>query len=162
MHIPEAVANYFINRAWGDNKDLTPIQVLKLGYIAHGWTLGYTDGPLINHEVEAWKYGPVVPSIYHRFKHYGNQPIGELAQDFESPFTAKYSTEENTILDAVWKNYGDMDGMTLSTLTHAKGTPWYQVWVEEGGSGRSNAVIEDEKIKHYYTNLINTRESVHG
>lgn len=162
MHMPEAVANYFLQKAWSDNRDLTPIQVLKLAYFAHGWTLGFTEKPLINCEVVAWKYGPVILPIYHQFKCFGNQPIDQLAEDFDSPYESKYSRMENNILDAVWKNYGDMDGMALSALTHTKGTPWYQVWVEEGESKQANAVIEDTKIEMYYKKLIESREPANG
>jgi len=51
------------------------MQLIKLVYIAHGWTLGLYNQPLIGKQVEAWTYGPVIPSVYHDFKHYGRDPI---------------------------------------------------------------------------------------
>ena len=162
MHMPEAVANYFIIKAWGYNKDLTPIQVLKLVYIAHGWVMGYTGKELISHEVVAWRYGPVIPSLYQRFKHFGNQSIDELAEDFDFPYEAQYSGDESDIIGAVWDKYGDMNGMQLSALTHDRGTPWDQVWNDEGGSKRKNAIIANEKIKTYYEKLIENATHSNG
>ena len=46
--------------------DTTPMHVIKLVYLAHGWMLGFTSRALINEAVEAWTYGPVVPSTYYR------------------------------------------------------------------------------------------------
>ncbi len=36
----------------------------KLLYYAAGWHLGFTGEPLFDEDIEAWQYGPVVPSIY--------------------------------------------------------------------------------------------------
>ena len=43
-HRPEAVANRFLELA-GD-EGLTQLQIQKLVYIAHGWTLALYDQPL--------------------------------------------------------------------------------------------------------------------
>ena len=53
--------------------DTTPMHVLKLTYLCHGWMLGIYDHALINEPVEAWQYGPVVPSLYHKYKKFGRR-----------------------------------------------------------------------------------------
>jgi len=53
-----AVANYLIGKAQSEGRSITPMQLIKLVYIAHGWTLGLYDQPLIGEQVEAWTYGP--------------------------------------------------------------------------------------------------------
>src|SRR4051794_28085835 len=71
-----AVARYFIEQSQRDGiLDLTPMKVLKLVYIAHGWVLSSADAPLISESVQAWKFGPVIPSLYHYFKRYGASPV---------------------------------------------------------------------------------------
>ena len=54
---------------------LTPIHILKLVYIAHGWSLAIGEHPLIRNEIEAWEYGPVIRSLYDAVKRYGRDPI---------------------------------------------------------------------------------------
>jgi uncharacterized phage-associated protein len=38
---------------------LTPLQLLKLAYIAHGWSFPIRKQGLIGERIEAWQYGPV-------------------------------------------------------------------------------------------------------
>src|SRR5215467_7486621 len=77
----KAVANEFLYLAKEERRPVTPMQLLKLVYFAHGWYLALTGERLIDERVEAWKYGPVVPSIYHEFKRFGNEPITEYATE---------------------------------------------------------------------------------
>ena len=121
-----SIANFFIEIANREGAPLTPLKLQKLIYYAHGWSLGFFGEPLIDEMVEAWKYGPVIPSIYQLFKHYGNQPI-------KKPVTvgdvALPELKENTqvLCEKVWGVYGQRSGLELSSLTHKKGTPWSNV-----------------------------------
>ena len=70
------VANYLIEaKSKEGGTPPTPMQLLKLVYIAHGWNLAINDRPLINDRVEAWRYGPVIPKIYQDLKQWGNTPV---------------------------------------------------------------------------------------
>ncbi|WP_131993555.1 type II toxin-antitoxin system antitoxin SocA domain-containing protein [Dokdonella fugitiva] len=40
------------------------MQLLKLVYLCHAWTLGLLGRPLLREEVQAWRYGPVFPALY--------------------------------------------------------------------------------------------------
>src|SRR5882762_236012 len=82
---PKSIANVFLALAEAEGKHLTPLQLIKLVYIAHGWYLALTQKPLISEQAEAWQYGPVIPSLYQEFKGFGNSFIkrraGELSFD---------------------------------------------------------------------------------
>lgn len=54
---------------------LTQMKLHRLVYYAHGWHLGFQDTPLLNETLEAWPYGPVVPSILREFGRFGAMPI---------------------------------------------------------------------------------------
>ena len=142
-HNPLSIANYFISTSGG----MHLLKLVKLCYISHGYCLALLDKPLVNETVEAWKYGPVFPTIYDRFK--GNGFIIETAKVKEEQF----NESEKEIMQAVYENYSGLSGVELSTLTHSKGTPWYIAWHEEGGKKYLNYPIKNEKIKRYYKNL---------
>ena len=77
-----AVANYFVELSKRDKVPLHLLGLVKRVYIAHGFSLAITGRPLIDprfDRIEAWKYGPVIPSVYHSFKHNKYDPITEPA-----------------------------------------------------------------------------------
>ena len=126
------IANYFVNRAIEAGRPLTPMQVLKLTFLAHGWNLGLNEMPLINEPVQAWKCGPVIPSVYFAFQPYGKDPIDKAAKDFfekESEIESNSSlfdadTETKSLLEKIYEEYSGYDGSDLSKLTHMNGSPW--------------------------------------
>lgn len=128
----------------------TPMHVLKLVYIAHGWMLGIFDKPLITESPEAWRYGPVVPSVYHQYKEYGGSNITEEYGDLSKLF----ETEQTDLIDAVLYAYRDHSALDLSAITHQPGTPWSKVY--DGGKGQG-LPIPDELIQDYYKKLAESR-----
>lgn len=153
MHPALDVAYQLLRLAAQRNLQLTPMQLIKLVYICHGWMLGFTKQPLIIEDVEAWKYGPVIPSIYHTFKSYRNQPIIPPFFDISSQ---SFTDVENAILEGVLNRYGSLSGPQLSTLTHAEGTPWKQTW-ETWGKYAPGVVIPQKLIEQHYADRINAR-----
>ncbi|WP_184090282.1 type II toxin-antitoxin system antitoxin SocA domain-containing protein [Sphingomonas xinjiangensis] len=55
------------------------MQLLRLVYIAHGWSLGLLNEPLVNEEPEAWQHKPVFPAVYRAFRKFGAGGISERA-----------------------------------------------------------------------------------
>jgi uncharacterized phage-associated protein len=150
-----AVANHFLDLAERDGVPLTPMQILKLVYIAHGWTLAITGRPLVEDEIEAWRFGPVIPSVYNAFRRFGSGQIKEKAVDLNidklrfEEIEAGFSQEEKEILDRVWKTYGRLTAYQLSGLTHRENTPWTKVWTQKGGSQHSDSIPNDLIQEHF-------------
>ena len=156
----KAIANFFINR-YGRN-GISPLKLQKLVYIAHGWNLALRDEVLVNDEYpEAWKYGPVFPSVYYEFRDFGRQPVDRLATDLDDNFeiiTPKVNKEDektSRLLNKIWEVYGKYSGTKLSQLTHNDGSPWHAAWEESGGV--RNAHIEEDKIKDHYRKKMSDR-----
>ena len=83
-----AVANYFIECSQRDDVVLTNLSMQKLLYFAYGWIMGYTEKKLFYDRIEAWHYGPVVPSLYHQLKQYGHHQISRKIVEYD------YDTKE--------------------------------------------------------------------
>jgi uncharacterized phage-associated protein len=154
-----AVANYFIDLAKEENTEIRQFGLMKRVYVAHGFTLALLDRSALDLRfdvVEAWKNGPVIPSVYHSFKYNGNNPITEKSLivevgrnklDFTTPILE--DEEIQSVAKAVWKRYSRMDDFELIKLLHKEGTPWALCY-EEG----KNNIIPDLYTKAYYKKLI--------
>ena len=135
------------------------MKLLKVIYFAHGWHLALKKSPLIDDAVEAWKFGPVAPCIYHSFKEFGGKPITDFGKEAalqnDEVIYVKPVLEGDAFLDAfmekIWGTYGSMTAFQLSELTHQPGTPWHKVWFEMGGSLRKGMDIPDHLIAQYFT-----------
>lgn len=120
-----AVANELIRLGMQDGKYFTPMQLLKLTYIAHGWHLGFFDTPLTDDDIEAWKYGPVIPNLYRAIKQYGGNQISTLIQLLQGEIST-LTDEQAKIIKFTYQRYGHLTGVQLSALTHEIGTPWHE------------------------------------
>jgi uncharacterized phage-associated protein len=78
------IARYIIAVAYENGDIITNLKLQKLLYYAQAWYMVHHDGKkLFNDDIEAWKHGPVVRSIYDKYKRYGNGLIDkeELCED---------------------------------------------------------------------------------
>lgn len=145
---PLAVANAVLGEAERQSKSLTIMQLLKLVYIAHGWSLALLNAPLVNEEPEAWQHGPVFPSIYREFRRFGSQRIvGYATGPFGSIPHADLSDSQQSIVSSVVQNYGDLHAFALSRMTHEAETPWSRVY--RNGEGSSDDIPNAIIAEHY-------------
>jgi len=142
------------------------MKVQKLVYFAHGWYLAFTGRPLINEPVEAWRFGPVIPSLYHALKNYGSSQVEESLTD--DPWDFFLGSDEvqrpsiddgpdpqenalaKQIVKRVWEVYGGFTAIQLSNLTHNEDAPW----METPGRDKKHTVIDQEKIREYFLRLL--------
>lgn len=151
------VANRFLALAAAAGRPLTPLQLIKLTYLAYAWNLELRGKKLFQEQPQAWQYGPVIPSLYHKVKSFRDQPIiGYLPLDW---FTSgdTLTADEQLLIDQVFQSYGAYSGIQLSSMTHQPGAPWYQVWHSFG----RNAPIPDELIKSHYDEIRRNRQPQH-
>lgn len=138
IYTAKSIANYLLDLAKSKGELLSPMKLQKLVYYAHGWYVGHKGEPLIDEPVEAWPYGPVIPSLYHEFKQFGSEGISIKAREFDgvSSFREVPPPEDASIrryLEGVWSSYGQYTGLKLSELTHSPDGPWDKTWKESGG-----------------------------
>ena len=139
------VANFFVNlyRNSGNN-DITNLKLNKLVYFAQGCYLARQGVPLFAEEIEAWKYGPVVPSVYTAFQVCGDNVI----QNEAGTYSRNVFTPEiiDFLLD-IDKEYGVYSAYRLVDLTHKPGSPWKQTCDKFG----MNSIIQKECMKQYFS-----------
>lgn len=136
------VGKKFLELAEKKNVTLTPMQLLKLVYLAHAWMLALYRRPLIQERVEAWKYGPVIFELYQAIRHFRSQPITNI-ECIES----EVDKDALDIIEQVFNKYGHLSGIRLSMITHESNSPWERTW-NNGSRHISNDLITD-----YYQQL---------
>lgn len=149
----EAIANEFLDLAQKDGKQLTPMQLQKLVYFAYGWHLAITGERLLDERVEAWQWGPVIPSLYFEFRRCGSGPI----TDFAKPLLTSRIASDNPVKDAqakavvrrVWEIYGNFSASELSGMTHEPNSPWAKTPNREV----RGTDIDDAEIERYFRSL---------
>ncbi len=144
-HKPRVIANWFLSTAALEGEALTQMELQKLVYIAHGWHLALLDEPLIDEVVEAWKWGPVIPSLYRSFARFGASAIP--AESMKPTLPEK--TE--SLLNDVWEVYKRFTAAELSAMTHKPNTPWSLAFKKE----IRNIPISNDSIKLHYNEMKN-------
>ncbi len=156
IYSPEQIANFFIEKSFHDaeqNGELTPIKLLKLVYYAYGWHLAFFGKPLTNELIQAWQFGPVMESVYHATKYYGNTRIRKKIPGF----AADFDPDVRGLLEEIWKVYKKSTGIELANATHLPGTPWKQIYDEEiqnYGQLRRGRDIPDALIEEHFKSLL--------
>lgn len=98
---------------------------------------------LLNEPVEAWRYGPVVPSVYHTYKSFRGSAITTPTVER----TDRFDHNQDELIKVVVDAYADYTPLELSTITHQAGTPWQQVYRDGRGE---RTIIPNELIQSYY------------
>lgn len=134
------VSSYFINRSSEMNEnDLTNLKLQKLLFYAQAESLRRNSNPLFTEPIEAWKFGPVVSSIYDWLKGCGAYPITSF--DVETDASSLTQPEED-LLGNVWDLYSKYSAIYLVTKTHEEGSPWASTFEENV----AHKVIDLDKI----------------
>lgn len=140
---PRKIAEYMLFLSRRDKRPITPMQLLKLVYICHGWMLGLYGRPLSSQAAEAWPYGPVLPAVYRAYKQYGGQSIADESDLPQCP-PEGFDKDAENVIGQVWDGYSKYTGLQLSAMTHKPGTPWDITWNRVGhGMPISNDLIRD-------------------
>ncbi len=146
-----SVANELIRRAHEVSQRITILQVIKQVYFCEAWMLGIHDRSMIRQDIIAWRYGPVIVSVYESLRGYGSNPIPLTILHVPEE---EYKEDELSIIDQVHKVYGPLTGLQLSALTHQRGTPWHTTWRSWG----RNAIIPKTLIRNYYRQKYEAQE----
>jgi len=148
------IAEHFVAISHRDRQPISHLKLQKLLYFAQGYHLAVTRGnPLFSDEIQAWKFGPVIPSIYNVYKTHGNNPINEAGNMLKS-------AEEPLLrfLDKVWKIISPFSAIRLSSISHTSGGPWHRIVMENGGDVGMNRKIPLELMTNYFSQLIKKPE----
>lgn len=134
------VAKYILSKV----ESCTHLALEKLVYFAYADYLCATGKKLFTDKIYAFKYGPVVQSVYGRYNKSGYKQLA-LEEDNEQSLSdaAKIMSARSRILfaadgsekllsiDATLEKYKAQTAHDLVALTHREGTPWSSIYTAE-------------------------------
>ena len=152
------VANYIVDYCVKKGSPVSNLKLQKLLYYVQAASLVSFGEKLFSDEISAWKYGPVVESVYHNFKIYVDKVITEMfterdlltLEDNSKEYdpSALFSKNEKEIITKVLDSYDNYSALAMVKKTHAE-KPWRDAY--EKGSD----FIQTEEIRKFYGKEIN-------
>jgi uncharacterized phage-associated protein len=145
----QIIAKWFL--AWADADDddegsLTSLKLQKLLYYAQGHHLALKGIPLFDDEIQAWKHGPVVPSVYRAYRT-GRAEQLHLRDD--DPFEFSDVDGETTgLLIDIWERYGSLAAWRLREMTHSE-PPWNDAYEPD----TAEIVISVKALERFFKSL---------
>lgn len=141
----EDVANYFLSLVDPDDDDcISNLKLQKLCYYAQGFYLALYGERLFDETLQAWQHGPVVPSLYHKYK-----PSGRSCLIEDSNFDVNSIPEViRNFLDTIYSYFGQFSAWKLRDMTHNE-TPWINSYNKV-----PNDEISDEELKRFFKTQI--------
>lgn len=146
------VAKYILSKI-----KCTQLKLQKLVYLCYADYLCDTDKKLFTDKIYAFKYGPIVDTVYKRYKKYGYKPITEEKEDIDANVSempaksrilfAEDGTEKIISIDNTLKKYGQLTAAQLVDLTHKENAPWTMT---PKSSWIVYSEIKPEVIKQYH------------
>ena len=147
------VAKYVLSKI-----SCTQLKLQKLVYLCFADYLCDTGKELFTDKIYAFKYGPVVDTVYKRYKEYGYKSIDEEQKDIDSRnisempaksriLFAENGTEKLISIEKTLKKYGSLSATDLVDLTHKDNSPWSKSFK---GLGKLYSSMKLDTIKKYH------------
>ena len=144
------VADYVISYSNDHNMPISNLKLQKLLYYIQAASLVETGNPAFTDKITAWRYGPVVESVYYAYRIHINKNIDHPTERDDPP--QEIRTSDQLVFKKVINSYKKYDSFAMVRKTHSE-KPWREV------SSRKGNEITVESIKEYY---MNHREQIYG
>ena len=99
---------------------ITNLKLQKLCYYAQGYSLAMLGKPLFFEDIEHWQQGPVVPTLWRKYRSHGSNPIPSPSEPLS---ISLYNFETKSLLDKVYQLNGHFSAWELRNKTHSE-PPW--------------------------------------
>ncbi len=145
--IPTAaqVAKILLRFAEEDGVPLTNLHLQKLLYYVQGKALGRENRKAFSDDIEAWKLGPVVPTIYHMVKNPQKTSIdSEVFHD-----VGEIAPMQEKFIACVWEELRHLSAWGLAGQTHEE-SPWKSAWEHRLTDRHGTAEISEDSLIEFF------------
>lgn len=139
------VAKDILKLAKENNETVSNLKMQKLLYYAQAWYMVNNNGIILFDDViEARKFGPVIPSVYEKFKKFKRNPIEIVVNDID---LIELTEEQKDYLKEFYKNFMPCSTTELISMTHNE-KPW-----QEAYASGLNTPISTKTMYAYYSQM---------
>ena len=122
---------------------LDHLDLQKILYLAHMFYLGTTHTPLFISHFNAWKYGPISPTLYYRIKMFGSDSVTNVFSDVPTISDSNVTY----ILDRAYDILGNLGSGKLVAATQRHDGAWAKNYVPGGKeTGYLDNIIPNDDI----------------
>lgn len=136
MYNAVELSKYIVSRCAGNKYPISNLQLQKILYYIQREYIS-RGNQAFSDDIEAWRFGPVVPNVYYYFCGYGAMPIDVM-------YESNISSEDQIIMDPIIDSKSKLNPWDLVADTHYDGGAWSQVFKEGDGNKK---IIPIELIK---------------
>lgn len=140
------VSNNILKRAFDEGVPVSPMKLQKILYFVASEYAKRSNAPLLSEQFQAWRYGPVVRSVYDEYRSFGAAPIRAYGKDARGvAYMADEAKDANLsqALDAVWQSVKGRSAVELSRITHLPDSAWAKAY----GGTYSNNPLGDRQVQ---------------
>lgn len=147
-----AVAQYIIDNIKSTkNPIITPMKLIKLIYISHGYMLGRHGYSLLDEHIKAYKTGVSIESVYNVVRDFRDYPVSNIIG--ANKWKGQFNQQEKDTMNYVISTYNVYDVATIGLAIIANDTPW----TITREITQDDANIPDGLIQLFYKNLLNEK-----
>lgn len=146
MYNALSVAHYIIDYCNEHGNSISNLKLQKMLYFVQAEFLVSTpkNTPCFKDRIEAWDFGPVVPSVYHLYKLFGSAPIPTRMNDVLVPYFEEISSDDQLMINSIVDDASRYTAAQLVQLTHNQ-APWKNAYRR----GLNNEITNDA-IRDYF------------
>lgn len=119
MRKAKSVANYVIAYGMKISHPVSNLQLQKILYYIQVHFLKEKGIPFFKDEIEAWQFGPVIPTVYYQYAAWGPAPITMFKTQ-----KIDLEQEEKKDLEQIVKEKAVLSLLEIVADTHKKGKAW--------------------------------------
>lgn len=130
MYAALDLAKYIVYKCVRENQPISNLKLQKILYNIQKFNLNEYNRPFFNDSIEAWQFGPVVPSVYYHYCGYGAMPITNSTESF--PVELSFNQTINNIIEIKRQ----LSPWQLVAETHRPDGAWSKVYQNGQGNHR--------------------------
>ncbi|MBE6890043.1 MAG: DUF4065 domain-containing protein [Ruminococcaceae bacterium] len=121
------LAKYIVTKCVDDGCAISNLQLQKILYYIQRDYLHKHKEPAFDDDIEAWKFGPVVPEVYYAFCYYGAMSILNRYDE------ADIEDCDRDLIDGIIEAKREMEPWDLVAETHKTGGAWDKTFTASCG-----------------------------